>query len=330
MKAIEKALLAALFCTLAMPGFAQESAADTGDSTRIAARKEPSARSAESDGQPTDGASTQASDARPSDESTQAANIQSSEGASAQAADARSTEAASAHAAAAPGEIDSARAAEIVAKADEIRFPREGFQVDVTVDSTIGGETLEPRLYRIMSKGNENTIIQTLEPAVERGQNMLMRGRELWVYMPSVSQPVRLSLSQRLTGQVANGDLARANFSGDYEAKFLRIEPIDGQDHYVLELTAAARGVTYPKVLYWVRVADHHPHKAEFYAVSGRLLKTCIFEEFQDLGGETRPTRLVMTDAIKKGDRSVLRYSALEKRELPNRMFTKDYMKRLD
>ena len=43
---------------------------------------------------------------------------------------------------------------------------------------------------------------------------MLMRGNDLWVFLPSVSQPVRLSLSQRLTGQVANGDLARANFSG--------------------------------------------------------------------------------------------------------------------
>jgi len=31
---------------------------------------------------------------------------------------------------------------------------------------------------------------------------MLMRGRDLWVFLPNVSQPVRLSLSQRLTGQV--------------------------------------------------------------------------------------------------------------------------------
>ncbi len=68
----------------------------------------------------------------------------------------------------------------------------------------------------MLSKGNENTIVQVTEPASERGQIMLMKGRDLWVFMPNISQPVRLSLAQRLTGQVANGDLARANFVGDY------------------------------------------------------------------------------------------------------------------
>lgn len=42
------------------------------------------------------------------------------------------------------------------------------------------------------------------------------------MFMPDVSQPVRLSLAQRLTGQVANGDLARANFASDYHPKILR------------------------------------------------------------------------------------------------------------
>ena len=227
-------------------------------------------------------------------------------------------------------DADTQRARQIVSRADEIRFPMGGFQVDIRVSSTSGGEAQEPRLYRVLSKGNENTIIQTVEPAVERGQNLLMRGRELWIYMPTVSQPVRLSLSQRLTGQVANGDLARANFSGDYTPTILRTEKIGGHDHHVLELKAAERGVTYPKVVYWVRADNGHPHKAEFHALSGRLLKTCVYEEFRELGGRVRPTKLVMTDALKTGDVSVLEYSELQRKNLPDRMFTKDYMKRLE
>ena len=69
-----------------------------------------------------------------------------------------------------------------------------------------------------MSRGNDYTVVLTEEPAAERGQALLMRERDLWIFLPAVSQPVRLSLSQRLTGQVANGDLARANFAGDYTA----------------------------------------------------------------------------------------------------------------
>lgn len=218
----------------------------------------------------------------------------------------------------------------IIRRADDIRFPKESFVVDVTVVSTVAGQTQEPRRYRILAKGGDNTIVQTLEPASERGQNLLMKGRELWVFMPSVSQPVRLSLAQRLTGQVANGDLARLGFADDYLPKIIGTEKIAGRDHHVLELLAAERSVTYPKVVYWVRVADGFPHKAEFYSLSGRLLKTCRYENFQPLGGRIRPTRLVMTDALKAGDESVLDYSGLKPQDLPERMFTKDYLKKLE
>lgn len=218
----------------------------------------------------------------------------------------------------------------IVEKADHVRFPGGGFEIGVTINSTIAGGDVETRKYKVLSKGNENTIVQTIEPAADRGQVMLMRGRDLWIFMPTVSQPVRLSLAQRLTGQVANGDLARANFAGDYTPKLLRAEAIDGEAAQVLELTAVDRGVTYARVLYWVRQANNWPIKAEFYSVSDRLLKTALYQNYSKLGGVVRPTRLVMQDALKKGDESVLEYSELRPRELPDRMFTKDYLKRVE
>lgn len=217
----------------------------------------------------------------------------------------------------------------IVEKADSIRFPREGFQVDIKIDTEQQGELTETRRYRVLSKGNDNTVVMILEPASERGQIMLMKSRDLWVFLPEVSQPVRLSLSQRLTGQVANGDLARANFSGDYNARILRSETIDGEPHHVLELTAVDRGVTYQKVLYWVKQSNNAPYKAEFYSLSNRLLKTCRYENFQPMLGERRPTRLVMEDALRKGERSILEYSDMKSRDLPDRVFTKEYLRRL-
>jgi outer membrane lipoprotein-sorting protein len=226
------------------------------------------------------------------------------------------------------GEKD-ALAAEILDKADRIRFPSESFEVDVAVASFSDGRQTDSRLFKVLSRGNENTIVQVLEPASERGQAMLMRGRDLWIFIPSVSQPVRLSLSQRLTGQVANGDVARANFSGDYTPRLLRTEAVDGHEHYVLELTAVDRGVTYSRVLLWVRKSNYHPHKAEFFSLSGRLLKTARYEEFRTLGGRTRPTRLVLRDALREGEESVMEYSALKLRDLPARMFSKDYLQRL-
>jgi hypothetical protein len=220
-------------------------------------------------------------------------------------------------------------AQEIVQKADLVRFPAEGFQVDIAIKSTVEGQVTDTRQYQVLSKGNENTIVMVTEPASDRGQIMLMKARDLWVFLPTISQPVRLSLAQRLTGQVANGDLARANFAGDYAPKLLRTEKIDGEDHYVLELSAVDRTVTYHRVLYWVKQKGLLPHKAEFYSLSDRLLKTCRYENFQQMAGRVRPTRLVMQDALRKGEESVLDYSGMALKDLPDRMFTRDYLKRL-
>lgn len=46
--------------------------------------------------------------------------------------------------------------------------------------------------------------------------DLLGVGGDLRVFMPDVSPPTRLGLAQRPIGEVANGDLARANFAGDY------------------------------------------------------------------------------------------------------------------
>jgi len=182
----------------------------------------------------------------------------------------------------------------------------------------------------VLSKGNDSTVVMITEPASEKGQIMLMKGHELWIFLPNVSQPVRLSLAQRLTGQVANGDLARANFAGDYNPRVLRTETIDGNSYNVLELQAVDRSVTYQRVLYWVRESNSEPHKAEFYSASNRLLKTCVYEKFENVLGKLRPTRLVMDDALRAGEQSVLDYGGMKLRDLPDKLFTKDYLKKLE
>jgi outer membrane lipoprotein-sorting protein len=227
-------------------------------------------------------------------------------------------------------EIVDAEAQAIVERADLIRFPSEGFQVEVTIETTLADKSSETRKYKVLAKGHDNSIVMVTEPASDRGQIMLMKGRDLWVFMPDVSQPIRLSLAQRLTGQVANGDLARANFAGDYFPKIVGSETVGKDQYHVLELRAADRGVTYQRVMYWVNKKNHWPFKAEFYSLSNRLLKRCRYEDFQAMAGKLRPARLVMEDALKAGEQSVLEYRAMKLRDLPDKIFTKDFLKKLD
>lgn len=219
-------------------------------------------------------------------------------------------------------------AQQLVTKADELRFPREDFQVDVTITSSGDGHK-DIHKYQILSKGQDKTVVITTYPPFERGQILLMKDHDLWAYMPNVSQPIRLSLAQRLTGQVANGDLTRANFSGDYHATQIRTETIKGQDYAVLELNAVDRSVTYHRVVYWVNLANSRPYKADFYSASGRIMKSCRYEDFRKMEGKVRPSRIIMEDALRKGEKSILVYSNMRARKIPDKVFTKDYLKKL-
>ena len=218
---------------------------------------------------------------------------------------------------------------EIVAAADRIRFPAGGFQVSVKVATLAEGRKPDLHHYLVLQDGLDKSIVRTLAPAAEAGQVMLMRGKDLWVFLPAVSQPVRLPLSQRLTGQVANGDLARANFSGDYKATLLREESCEQVTCWVLGLEAARPGVTYHRVTYWVEQNTYRPWKAEFHTLSGRLMKTGLYRDYRDLGGAVRPTRLMLVDALKSGERSIMVYGNLKSREIPGKFFTKDFLRKL-
>ncbi len=218
---------------------------------------------------------------------------------------------------------------EILRLADEVRNPQIDYTVRVTITSVKPGKTPRIGVYAVMVKGQDKTVIKTMSPASDRGRILLMREGDLWAFLPQVSKPLRISLRERLLGDVANGDLARANFSGDYRPELLRVEMLDGTEHYVLELTAKSERVTYAKVVLWIQTATFHPSRAEFYAVSGRLLKTCRYERYQQVADRLRPTRLVMTDALNRQQQSTLDYERVTVTPLPEKYFTKDYLKRL-
>lgn len=219
-------------------------------------------------------------------------------------------------------------AEEILLKADEVRNPQLDYVVQVSVTSFKAKQDSRKSTFEVMVGGKDKTVIKTLSPPMEKGRVLLMRDRDLWAFLPDVSKPLRISLQERLLGEVANGDIARANFSGDYTPQIIKSETIEGREYYILELVAKTDEVTYARVVLWAEKESYHPLKAEFYAISGRLLKTCSYENYRELAGRLRPSRLIMSDPIVRGQYSTIDYDEMQIQELPEKYFTKDYMKK--
>lgn len=220
-------------------------------------------------------------------------------------------------------------AEEIVARADSVRSPDTDFSVDVTITNLRSDKEARITKYKVFVKGRDNTLIKTMYPPIERGRSILMKGLDLWVYLPNIRRPVRISLQQRLVGEVSYGDIARINFSGDYDAKIIREETIDKKTYYVLNLTAENMRVTYNLATYWVQKDNFHPFQAEFYSLSGKLLKICHYEDYQDRMERLRPVKLILEDPLRKGKKSIIEYNNMILTELPDKHFTKNYLNKL-
>ena len=184
--------------------------------------------------------------------------------------------------------------------------------------------------FQVFAKTGGRVLVKFVAPPRSVGRSLLALGRDLWIYLPDAGKPVRIPLSQRLVGQVANGDIARADYAGDYEATLVGDDAVDGLACHVLDLKAKTRDVTYSAIKYWVSKDGRRPVQAEFYAGTGTLLKTGRFENFKNVNGRPLATRLTLTDAIRKDRRSVLDYGEISVRPLPDKYFDKNYMKTLD
>lgn len=151
-----------------------------------------------------------------------------------------------------------------------------GIVWEIKLLSRDGDRTDEPQ--RILVKAvDESSVAETLEPVRFKGSRILQVERNMWLTRPGLSKPIPISPRQRMSGQASNGDIAATNYAGDYDAQMKETESMDGEPCYVLDLTAKHKRATYDKIRYWVSARRMVGLKAEFYSVSGKLLKTAHF-----------------------------------------------------
>jgi len=210
--------------------------------------------------------------------------------------------------------------AALLKQSDRARNPWPSFVTRITISNFETGKQDEDHAYQVYAKGSEKTYVEFMSPQ-EKGRHLLMLTDDMWIYLPDTSRPVRITPLERLSGNASNGDVARTSYSTDYDATYLRRETVDGIDCHVLELTAKRKGATYRKIHYWLRADNVLPYKADFFVVSGKMIKSATFDEYQTSQGRTVLKRMTIYDQIRKNSRSVIDYLQFTPRDLPDKMF---------
>ena len=214
-------------------------------------------------------------------------------------------------------------ASSILARVDRFRSPYESFVVDVELTSHTGQRS-ETSKFKVFGKGSDRSVVEFTYPQTDRGRYLLMVRDAMWIYLPSASRPIRISPLQRLMGQASNGDVARTSFAVDYNASTATRETLDGRSTYVLDLVAKDPSVAYNRLKLWVDEESAEPLRADFYVVSGKLIKRALYRKYDVIDGRRQLTEIEILDLLRPGHRTVMRYSNQARRDNPDKMFSKD------
>ncbi len=189
------------------------------------------------------------------------------------------------------------------------------------------GSKKEFVIYSV-KKGRDNVAALFLAPATDKGRSTLRQGDNMWLYVPSVGKPMRITSQQSVTGGVfSNSDILRLDYSVEYDVTSTE----DQGSTWLLQLKAKTREVAYDQLKMTVDKKTVQPLKVEAMAASGMLIKTLYFKDIKDFGdGILRPATVETDSPLYKGYKSVMLYSGVKKRSVPDEAFTLNFMSRLE
>jgi hypothetical protein len=176
-------------------------------------------------------------------------------------------------------------------------------------------------------KGRDSMMALFLSPASELGRTTLRLGDNMWLYIPNVGKPLRITSLQSVVGGIFNNsDLMRLEFSTEYE-----VQGIEEQDaQYVLDLKARTGAVAYDRLKMQVDRELLLPTVIEAYAASGLLVKTLRYRKIKDYGnGVVRPSILETDSPLYRGYKAVMLFAKILPREFPDEVFSLNYMPRV-
>ncbi|WP_399198297.1 MULTISPECIES: outer membrane lipoprotein-sorting protein [Tenebrionibacter/Tenebrionicola group] len=232
-----------------------------------------------------------------------------------------------------------AQALEIIRRADEVRSPNKPFRYTVTVQEYKSG-AVQPTNKQVLDvsmrflkpengmPADARSLARFIYPPRDKGKILLSDWYDLWLYTPDLRRPIPISRSQRLLGQISNGDVIVTNFEYAYNATLQGEETCANATCYRLALVRKSPEVTYPKITYLVEKDSYRPFKAVYYSLDDRPLKEVTYHDFKPLLGKVRPAKIVVTDTRHGSGYSVMEYSDVRFESLPLSNFTKEYIQR--
>jgi outer membrane lipoprotein-sorting protein len=179
-----------------------------------------------------------------------------------------------------------------------------------------------------VKKGKDMVAGLFLSPASEKGRSTLRLEDNMWLYIPNVSKPIRVTSLQSVVGGIFNNaDILRLDYADEYDA--VSIE--DQGKEYFMQLKAKTKTVAYDRIRMWVDKGKVVPTRIECLTETSMLIKTIYFKEIKDFGGGIVRPAVVETDSpLYKGYKSIMIFAKVRERNFEDEVFTLTFMSKLE
>jgi len=222
-------------------------------------------------------------------------------------------------------------------------FALDGAQLLKQIDRNLNPESFEMYRKRInvepdgrkkefvlfsVKKGMDKIAALFLEPASERGRSTLRVGENMWLYIPNVGKPIRITSLQSVIGGVFNNsDILQLDYAAEYDVVNLD----ETGNEYLLLLKAKTKTVAYDQLKLWADKSKKLPTKIECLTEANMLIKTLYFKEVKDFGGGiVRPSYLETDSPLYKGYKSIMIYAKIQKKDFKDEVFTLTFMPNIE
>jgi outer membrane lipoprotein-sorting protein len=222
-------------------------------------------------------------------------------------------------------------------------FALDGTQLLKQIDRNLNPESFE--LYRKLinvepdgrkkefvlfsvKKGLDKIAALFLEPASEKGRSTLRLGDNMWLYIPNVGKPIRITSLQSVIGGVFNNsDIMQLDYAAEYDV----VKVDESGSEYLLLLKAKTKTVAYDQLKLWADKGKKLPTRIECLTEAGMLIKTLYFKQVKDFGGGiVRPSYIETDSPLYKGYKSVMILAKIQKKDFKDEVFTLTFMPNIE
>ena len=204
-------------------------------------------------------------------------------------------------------------ALEIVKKADsKMRGESSYSEMTMTIVRPTWQRSISMKSW---SKGSNFALIKITDPAKEKGTGFLKRDKELWNWIPSIDRLIKMSSSVMgqswMGSDFTNDDMVReSSMVTDYTQEIAGEENIRGFDCYRIELMPLPNAaVVWGKVITWIEKETFNIVRTQNLDEDFQLVQTMENYDFKTFGDRILPSRMEMTPADGKNQKTVITVS---------------------